>query len=1410
MFEALKLEKSIDAIKYILLDDDANICYLIEANSSKNNQSIETENINDYLNNQLGNDLDKYKILKVGPLTIDDEISFVWPNVISNLPDSLSYISSWLKRSKLILEDNNLYIKVESQIACKSTGCQKAVNFIAHQLNSLIGLELNVEIVNGNFVRNYENEENEKDDDLTAYLVQNNNSKIKSSNKNKAKRQTGSIVYGRKIAKSKNIYPLNQLPEDGQVVVEGKVFNIDDKETRNGRLIKLISITDNKDSVKTKLFLNSNDDLFQDISTGDRLKISGDIRYDRYARENVINGEDINLLPAINREDKAEEKRIELHLHTKMSSMDAIIDINEVVSQAADWGHDAIAITDHGVAQAYPDAAQAGEKHGIKIIYGLEAYLVNDCLGLVQNPGEKFISEEEYVVFDLETTGLKPNQDRIIEIGAVKISGGEIIDSYSTLVNPGVKITPKIASLTGIKNTDLESAPAFTEVAEEFKEFIDGSVLVAHNISFDYGFLKEEYKRLNQDLPDFTLIDTVELSRAILPDLKSYRLNRVANKLGISLENHHRAEDDANATAEIFMNYLNKIQKKEIDKLAGINRLSEEIDWEKKFSYHTIILAKNKEGLKDLYKLISSSHLDNFYKKPKILKSQLKGVRDNLLIGSACEAGELYRAILNGKDESELIQIAEFYDYLEIQPLENNKFLVDKGEAKSFKHLEDINRKIYKLGNKLDKEVVATTDAHFLNPEDEIYRRILQAGQKFDDADKQPPLYFRTTDEMLSEFLYLGEEIAKEVVIENPKKINDSIEKLKPMPSGLFTPKIENADEEIREMTYHKAKSLYGDDLPELVVNRIEKELDSIINNGFSVIYLISHKLVKKSLEDGFLVGSRGSVGSSLVAYLCDITEVNPLPPHYRCSECQENEFFLKGEVGVGVDLEDKECKKCSSELIKDGFDTPFEVFMGFDGNKVPDIDLNFSGEYQSEIHLETERLFGRDYVYRAGTISTIADRTAYGFVKGYLQDRDLSKRNTEINRLVKGCTGVKRTTGQHPGGLMVVPKEMDIHDFTPIQRPANDKETDVRTTHFDYHAISGRILKLDLLGHDDPTSIRMLQDLTGVDPLNIPLDDPETMSLFSGVDALDLDGNALDLELGTLGIPEFGTSFVRQMLTETRPSTFAELVRISGLSHGTDVWLNNARDFIRKGTAELKDVISVRDDIMNYLIQKGLNPSDSFTIMEHVRKGKGLTDDEYEKMIAAGVPDWYIESCSRIKYMFPKAHAAAYVMMAFRIAFFKVNYPAEFYTTYFSIKADDFDTEIVSQGYDYILNMIDELKEKGNDATAKEKNLITVLEIVVEAMERGIEFLPVDLYKSKISDFQLEGNQLLPPLISVSGLGSSAAESLINARSNGDFSSIEDLSNRTSLSSNVLEIMKDLGALKGLPERDQLSLFVD
>jgi len=1231
------------------------------------------------------------------------------------------------------------------------------------------------------------------------------------SRKYKKQKRRKRLVFGRVIADSKKPYSLNDLPEDGSAVVEGEVFKVDQRRIRNGRMLKLIAITDNTDSLLLKIFCQSESDLSCKIKSGDYLKARGQLKYDRYSRETVMLVDDLVRLPPRFREDTASEKRIELHLHTRMSNMDAVTDVDEVIERAARWGHRSLAITDHGGVQAFPDAYQAGQEHDIKIIFGLEAYLVDDGDAIVVSPGERSLKETEYVVFDFETTGLEASQERIIEIGAVKVADGQIQESFSSLINPGKQISRKITKLTGIKNSDVKNAPAISEVLPDFLDFIGDAVLVAHNIDFDYSFLRAECRRTGLETPRLPLLDTVSLSRALLPELGSHKLNRVARDLEVSLENHHRAEDDAAATASILLRLLEKArQEEELSSLADLNQLTGRIDWKKKRYSHAVLLAKNRTGLKDLYYLVSRSHLNNFYQKPRILKSELEKHRSDLLVGSACEAGDLFQALMQDKSRDEIREIVRFYDYLEIQPAANNEFMIPE-RFDSLDDIREINREIFELGRRFKKPVVATGDVHFLDPEDYIYREILQTGQKFDDADQQPPVYFKTTDEMLEEFSYLGEEAAREVVIENPGAIDAEIEEIPPMPEGLFTPEIEGADEKVREMTFAEAHRLYGEELPPRVEDRLEKELQAIIDNGFAVIYLISHKLVRQSLEDGYLVGSRGSVGSSLVARMCQITEVNPLPPHYRCSDpdCSYSKF-IESEADTGADLPDASCPHCGADLIKDGFDIPFEVFMGFDGNKVPDIDLNFSGDYQSRIHTVTEEYFGRDYVFRAGTISTIADRTAYGFVKNYLQEKGLDRRGTEINRLVQGCTGVKRTTGQHPGGLMVVPEEMDIHDFTPIQHPANDQDTDVRTTHFDYHAISGRILKLDLLGHDDPTSIRKLQDMTGVDPLSIELDHPETMKIFSGIEPLNLERNDLDLKVGTLGIPEFGTSFVRQMLIDTRPGTFAELVRISGLSHGTDVWLNNARDLIQEGTAELKEVISVRDDIMNYLIQQGMNPADSFSIMEHVRKGRGLTAEEEKKMRAAGVPDWYINSCKKIKYMFPKAHAAAYVMMAFRIAYFKVRYPAEFYTTYFTVKAGDFDAEIVSQGYQYVLDYYQELESRSSELTAKDKNLMTVLEIVIEAMARGIRFLPVDLYRSSISDFQLTEEGLLPPLISLTGLGSAAAESLVSARQEAEFSSIEDLQNRTSLSSTVIEVMKEHGSLEGLPDEDQLSLFAE
>jgi len=1439
MLKALYFTKTLLDYKYLIIHN--NTCWLIAKNISNSKQTPEDNNPrNNADNTKASHNIDfvdlpeglqqnlkeikpmdwrQYKYNLIFDLSIQSEVRLVWPEVINSLPDKFKYAENWLKRAQLEIDKDKLYIKLESKLACKRLDCDRVLTLLTNRLHKFIAAEITLQFVNGDFYCKKQKKNSQKEQSKSSSSVKtsknNNNRRVRARKKKKRKKR---LVYGQVIPDSKNPYELDNIPEDGKAVVRGEVFNVDQRRLKNGRLLKLIAITDQSDSLLLKVFCQSEADFTCQLEEGDRVKARGQLKYDRYSRETVMLVDDLMLLPAQQREDRAESKRVELHLHTKMSDMDAVIDVEEAVKRAADWGHNSIAITDHGSVQAFPDAYQAGKEHGVKIIYGLEAYLVDDGDSIVVSPGKRSLKESEYVVFDFETTGLEASQERIIEIGAVKIADNEIIDRFSTLVNPQKSISRKITKLTGIKNNDVSNAPAIEEVLPEFLDFIGDAVLVAHNIDFDYSFLRAECHRSKLEVPRLPLLDTVALSRALLTDLNSHKLNKVAKELEISLENHHRALDDAAATAQILLELIEKAQQGEgYQQLAELNKLTGRIDWKKKRYSHAVLLAKNKTGLKDLYYLISRSHLNNFYQKPRILKSELEKHRANLLIGSACEAGELFQAIMKNKSQGEIKNTAKFYDYLEIQPVKNNEFLIPESFS-SLQEIKELNRQIYQLGKKLNKPVVATSDAHFLNPEDYIYREILQTGQKFPDADQQPPLYFRTTDEMLAEFSYLGEEAAEEVVITNPGKIDEEIAEIPPMPSGLFTPDIDGAEDKIREMSFARAKELYGNELPEIVKDRLEKELEAIISNGYAVIYLISHKLVKQSLENGYLVGSRGSVGSSLVAYMCEITEVNPLPPHYRCpdEDCNHYEFFTGEQLsaeedssaGTGADLPDRPCPNCETGLIKDGFAIPFEVFMGFDGNKVPDIDLNFSGEYQSKIHHITEEYFGRDYVFRAGTISTIADRTAYGFVKNYLQEKDIDKRNTEINRLVQGCTGVKRTTGQHPGGLMVVPQDMDIHDFTPVQYPANDQSSDVRTTHFDYHAISGRILKLDLLGHDDPTSIRMLQDMTGVDPLAIKLDDPETMKLFSGVSPLELDRNDLDLKVGTLGIPEFGTSFVRQMLVDTRPTTFAELVRISGLSHGTDVWLNNARDLIQEGIAELKEVISVRDDIMNYLIQQGIEPEKSFTIMEHVRKGKGLTSEEEKIMKEAKVPEWYIESCKKIKYMFPKAHAAAYVMMAFRIAYFKVNYPAEFYTTYFSIKADDFDAAIISQGYDYVLDYHQELKSQESDLTAKDKGLLTVLEIVLEAMDRGIEFLPVDLYHSQISTFQLTEKGLLPPLISLTGLGNAAAESLVAARKECEFSSIEDLQNRTSLSSTVVEVMKDHGSLAGLPEKDQLSLF--
>ena len=1129
---------------------------------------------------------------------------------------------------------------------------------------------------------------------------------------------------------------------------------------------------------------------------------------DPYAKEVVIMARDINKLTKIERMDTAEEKRVELHMHTTMSSMDAVTAASKIVERAAKFGHKAVAITDHGVVQAFPDAQIAAKKNNIKVIYGVEGYLADNGTPIVINGHEESF-DDEYVVFDIETTGFSSKNDKIIEIGAVKLKDGEIVDSFSTFVDPKVNIPYKITELTSITQNMVNGQPTIDEVLPKFMEFVGDSVLVAHNAAFDVGFIKKNLMDMGKTLKN-PVMDTVPLARYLYPDLKKVKLNLVAKHLGISLENHHRAVDDAKATAEI-LKFSFKKMKEEMD-IHDVKTLNEKylsnIDVKKLPLHHIIILAKNQIGIKNLYKLVSMAHLDYFARRPRLPKSIITEYREGLIIGSACEAGQLYKAVLEGKTDAELKEIAAFYDYLEIQPIQNNEFLIRKGNVKDEDELRDLNRKIYDLGKEMDKPVVATCDCHFLDPNDEVFRRIIMAGQGYGDADNQPPLYFRTTNEMMKEFEYLGEEACREVVIENTQKIADMVEVVKPIPDETFPPKIEGAEEDIRNMTMNKVHSIYGENLPEVVQKRLDKELNSIINNGYAVLYLIAQKLVAKSLEDGYLVGSRGSVGSSFVATMSDITEVNGLPPHYVCPNCKKSEFFLDGSISSGADLPDKNCPDCGAKYIKDGHDIPFETFLGFEGDKEPDIDLNFSGEYQAVVHKYTEVLFGKGYVFKAGTIGTVAEKTAYGFVKKYLQERGLVVSQAEIERLTIGCTGIKRTSGQHPGGIMVVPNDNEIYNFCPIQHPADDVNTDIITTHFDYHSISGRLLKLDILGHDDPTVLRMLQDLTGLDPKTIPLNDPKVISLFTSPDALGVTKEELGCEVGSYGLPEFGTKFVRQMLVDTQPKSFADLVRISGLSHGTDVWLNNAQYFIKEGYTTLKDCIATRDDIMVYLMYKDLPPKTAFTIMEKVRKGKGLSEDDEALMREKNVPEWYIESCKRIKYMFPKGHAVAYVMMAVRIAYYKVYYPEAYYTTYFTVRADDFDADLICKGEEAIKAKMEELNSLGNNISVKEKGLLTILEISYEMYKRGLNFLKVDLYKSEATKFKIEEDGIRPPLNALQGVGDNAAKSIVECRVNGEFISKEDLRIRSKVSKTVIETLDNHGCLEGMQESNQLSLF--
>ena len=1116
------------------------------------------------------------------------------------------------------------------------------------------------------------------------------------------------------------------------------------------------------------------------------------------------------------REDNHPQKRVELHAHTLMSDMDAVVDVKTLIKRAKSWGHKAIAITDHGVVQSFTEASHCLSKDDdFKIIYGVEGYLVDDVKDIVENDKGQDL-DDAYVVFDIETTGFSATRDRIIEIGAVKVIDGKIVDEYSTFVNPDVPIPFEIEKLTGITDDMVMSYPMIDKILPEFLNFCEGCVLVAHNATFDVGFIRTKAADMGIST-DFTVVDTVGLARMLLPQLSKFKLNIVAKALNVSLENHHRAVQDAGATAEIFVKFIEMLKEKSMYTLADINlqgQLSSDVI-KKLPTYHVIILAKNDLGRINLYRLISLSHIDYYHRRPRIPKSVLEENREGLLIGSACEAGELYQAILRKESQDELIRLVNFYDYLEIQPLGNNEFM-KRSEKFSIETDEDliaINKQIIELADQFHKPCVATCDVHFLDPEDEIYRRIIMAGKGFADADMQPPLYLRTTEEMLEEFKYLGREKAEEVVITNTNKIADMIERISPVRPDKCPPVIENSDKDLRQICYDKAHSMYGPDLPEPVSSRLERELTSIIGNGFAVMYIIAQKLVWKSNEDGYLVGSRGSVGSSFVATMSGITEVNPLPAHYYCLNCHYSDFDseeVKAFAGKsGCDMPDKLCPVCGNPLEKDGHEIPFETFLGFYGDKEPDIDLNFSGEYQNHAHDYTEVIFGAGQTFRAGTIGTLAEKTAFGYVYKYYEEKEIHKRRAEMERIAQGCVGVRRTTGQHPGGIVVLPIGEEIYSFTPVQRPANDMTTQTITTHFDYHSIDHNLLKLDILGHDDPTMIRMLEDLTGIDAKTIRFDDEKVLSLFKDLSALKITKEDLDgCDLGSLGVPEFGTEFVMQMLRDTQPKSFSDLVRISGLSHGTDVWLNNAQYFIAQGNCTLSTAICTRDDIMTYLIHAGVEKGLAFKIMESVRKGKGLQPHMEEAMQEAGVPDWYMESCKRIKYMFPKAHAAAYVMMAFRIAYFKVYYPLAYYAAFFSIRASSFNYELMCLGRERLEYHIVDYKKRSNELTAKEQDTLKDMKLVLEMYARGYDFMPIDIYKAKARDFQIIDGKLMPSLSTIDGLGDKAADGVVEAAKQGKFLSRDDFKTRCKVSSTVTEVMADLGLLGDLPMSNQMSLM--